>query len=300
MNAPSEQTVRRLFALSANRCAFHNCTTPLVHPSGTITGEICHIKAKKPSGARFDPKQSDEERHAFENLVLLCSAHHKIVDDQPGTYTVDLLQDIKKMHEEAGNRELTPEGVRLAGILRSSYMRAAESISVTQTVTGDGNVVAGRDVNINRRVVKKNIVQPGPEHVTEAQKLKIKELVNELSEIGVKAGRAPSYGKWWGKFYKQFKVTSYHLLPAANFDAAISWLYEQRARETPKLRRTDNQAWRNHRYRGIWARVRELEISDERLYALAAERLELKMPITSLTELGEQNLDRLYRIVMGL
>ncbi|MCG3147733.1 MAG: hypothetical protein PCFJNLEI_01174 [Verrucomicrobiae bacterium] len=300
MNAPSEQTTRRLFALSANRCAFHNCGTPLVHPSGTITGEICHIKARNPGGPRFDPSQTDAERHAFENLILLCSAHHKVVDDQPNTYTVELLQDIKTMHEEGGNREVSPDDARLAGLLRASYLQANESVSITQHVTGDGNVVAGRDVNINRRVVQKNVVQPGPEHVTESQKVKIKELVNELSEIGVRAGRAPSFGKWWGKFYKQFKVTSYHLLPAADYDAAISWLYEQRARETPKLRRTDNQAWRNHRYRGIWARVRELGISDAQLYALAAERLELKKTITSLTELGEQNLDRLYRVVMKL
>lgn len=300
MNAPTEQTVRRLFALSGNQCAFHECGTPLVHPSGTITGEICHIKAKNPGGPRFDPQQTDAERHAFDNLILLCSQHHKIVDDQPDTYTVDLLQDIKQMHEATGNREIVPEDIRLAGLLLAAYLRAGAGVAVSQTVTGNGNVVAGRDVNINRRVVKKNVVQPGPEHVTEAQKLKIKELIGELSEIGVKAGRAPSYGKWWNKFYKQFKVTSYHLLPAAEYDAAISWLYEQRARETPKLRRTDNQAWRNHRYRGIWARARELGMSDEQLYALATERLELKKPITSLTELGEQNLDRLYRIVMGL
>lgn len=300
MNTPSEQTVRRLFALSANHCAFHGCPTPLVHPSGTITGEICHIKAKNSGGPRFDLNQTDEERHAFENLILLCSEHHKIVDDQPGTYTVELLQDIKKMHETKGNREVTPEDVRLAGMLLASYIRAGEGNSVRQTVTGDGNVVAGRDININPRVVRKNIVQPGPDHVAEAQKLKIRELINELSEIGVKAGRAPSHGKWWGKFYKQFKVTSYHLLPAAECDAAISWLYEQRARETPKLRRTDNQAWRNHRYRGIWARVHELGMSNEQLYTLAVERLALKKPISSLTELGEQNLDRLYRIVLAL
>ena len=300
MKAPSEQTVRRLFAVSSNRCAFHECLTPIVHTSGTITGKICHIKARNPGGPRFDPNQTDEERHAFENLILLCADHHTIADDQPNVYTVELLQDIKKMHEETGNREITQEDIRLASILLDSYRRTVEEISITQTITGDGNVVAGRDVNINRRVVKKNVIQPGPEHVSEAQKLKIRELINELSEIGVKACRAPSHGKWWGKFYKQFKVTSYHLLPATDYEAALDWLYAQRARETPKLRRTDNQAWRNHRYRGIWARVRERGLSDEYLYALASERLGLKKPISSLTELGERNLDHLYRIVMKL
>jgi hypothetical protein len=86
MAGPSEKTVKRLFALSRNRCAYPKCETPIVHSSGTITGEVCHIKAQSTGGPRFDSKQSDEARHSFENLLLLCSVHHRIVDDRPDTY----------------------------------------------------------------------------------------------------------------------------------------------------------------------------------------------------------------------
>ena len=65
-------------------------------------GEICHIKAVSPGGPRYNPVQTDEERHGFENLILLCGKHHTVVDDDEGAYTVQRLADMKKAHEAAG------------------------------------------------------------------------------------------------------------------------------------------------------------------------------------------------------
>jgi hypothetical protein len=48
MSAPSEQTIKKLFALSGNICAFPGCQSPIVESAGTVTGEICHICAKSP------------------------------------------------------------------------------------------------------------------------------------------------------------------------------------------------------------------------------------------------------------
>lgn len=110
----SDKTVKRLFALSCNRCAYPKCETPIVHPSGTVTGEVCHIRAQSAGGPRFDPIQTDEARHAFENLILLCSVHHRVVDDRPDTYTVELLTDMKEMHERHGDIELSQESARMA------------------------------------------------------------------------------------------------------------------------------------------------------------------------------------------
>jgi len=55
---PTETTIKRLFAVSGNRCAFPGCTAVLV-TGGVVTGEICHIKAQNPQGPRYDPAQSD-------------------------------------------------------------------------------------------------------------------------------------------------------------------------------------------------------------------------------------------------
>lgn len=114
MTGPSDKTVKRLFALSRNRCAYPKCETPIVHPSGTVTGEVCHIRAQSAGGPRFDPAQTEETRHAFENLILLCSVHHRVVDAQPDIHTVELLREMKEMHERDGDIELSQESARMA------------------------------------------------------------------------------------------------------------------------------------------------------------------------------------------
>jgi hypothetical protein len=43
---------------------------------------------------------ADNERNSYENLILVCPSCHKKIDDQPNTYTVELLHKIKKEHEE--------------------------------------------------------------------------------------------------------------------------------------------------------------------------------------------------------
>ena len=96
---PSVKTIKKLFALSGNICAFPECKIPIVEAVGTITGEICHIHAQNKGGPRYNANQSEEERHEFGNLILLCKRHHKIIDDDPNIFSVDLLQEIKAEHE---------------------------------------------------------------------------------------------------------------------------------------------------------------------------------------------------------
>jgi hypothetical protein len=97
---PSRPTMKRLFAVSGNLCAFPKCSTPLVDPqSGSIVGEICHIEGDKPGAARYDSAQTNEQRHGFDNLILLCNVHHKIVDDDDAAYTVERLLQMKQQHE---------------------------------------------------------------------------------------------------------------------------------------------------------------------------------------------------------
>ena len=95
---PSVKTLKRLFALSGNRCAFLQCTVPLIKNS-TVVGEVCHIKAAKPGGPRYDVNQTDEERHDFSNLILLCGNHHAEVDNDAVTHTAVHLIEMKEKHE---------------------------------------------------------------------------------------------------------------------------------------------------------------------------------------------------------
>lgn len=102
MNSPSVSTVKRLFVVSSNRCAFPRCQQALVH-SGKVTGRICHIKAASPQGPRYDVHQTDAERHGFDNLILMCPIHHDVIDADVVAYTVDRLRAMKAQHEAAAS-----------------------------------------------------------------------------------------------------------------------------------------------------------------------------------------------------
>lgn len=55
-----------------------------------------------PGGPRYNERQTDEERRAYENLLLLCHPHHVEIDnDDNNEYPVEKLRDIKQVHEDA-------------------------------------------------------------------------------------------------------------------------------------------------------------------------------------------------------
>lgn len=98
LTRPTDATTKRLFARSGNRCAFPKCTVEIVH-GNTLVGEICHIKAARPGGPRYDPRQTGAERHGYDNLILLCGTHHTVIDDDEEAYTIERLIKMKTDHE---------------------------------------------------------------------------------------------------------------------------------------------------------------------------------------------------------
>ena len=142
MSAPSERDVKKLFALSLNQCAFPDCINPIFTLKDEMIGEICHIKARNKEGPRFDRSQNEAERHGFENLILLCRNHHKMVDDQPGRYTVEWLKTIKRNHESNGVLEITREDARLARRLLDSYLQIEAHDEAQVMVNSPGSVQA--------------------------------------------------------------------------------------------------------------------------------------------------------------
>lgn len=118
MSFPSTKIIKRLFALSGNICAFPNCSVTLVDDeSGSVIGEICHIKGRNSDSARYDPAQTDEQRNAFENLILMCPKHHKIIDDNAKIYTVVLLQQIKDNLEVRYSSLINDEWLHIDDVL---------------------------------------------------------------------------------------------------------------------------------------------------------------------------------------
>ncbi len=97
---------KQLFALSRNRCAFPNCTNPLFDEGRNLVGEICHIEGEKPDSKRYNRSQTAEERSAFENLIVLCRNHHKLIDSDELIYSVETLKKMKHNHENLTNLRL--------------------------------------------------------------------------------------------------------------------------------------------------------------------------------------------------
>jgi hypothetical protein len=103
---PTLVTIKRLYALSGNQCAFPDCTVKFVSPIEDVNlSEVCHIEAAEPGGTRYNSDSNDEERRSFDNLILLCPTHHTLVDSS-ANYSADDLRDMKKAHED---KMLQPE-----------------------------------------------------------------------------------------------------------------------------------------------------------------------------------------------
>ena len=65
----------------------------------SIVGELCHIVAESSDGPRGESPLTNQQRNSYNNLVVMCNVHHKLIDDQSGYYTVDRLHTIKLEHE---------------------------------------------------------------------------------------------------------------------------------------------------------------------------------------------------------
>ncbi len=98
----TDKTRKMLWGRSGNRCAV--CQNELVVNATSvddesIVGDECHIISSRPNGPRYDPSYPQEKLDAYENLILLCRVHHKTIDDQCESYTVDKLRQLKVNHE---------------------------------------------------------------------------------------------------------------------------------------------------------------------------------------------------------
>ncbi|MFN7938348.1 MAG: hypothetical protein U0R19_33780 [Bryobacteraceae bacterium] len=125
-SGPGITVIKLLFARSGNRCAFPKCRARIAL-GDTLTGEVCHIKGARPGSARHDPRQTDEERHAHANLVLMCPTHHTVIDDDEEAYTVERLCKIKTAHEAQSAQIPEAEAAAVAEAFKQSVTNVAQS-----------------------------------------------------------------------------------------------------------------------------------------------------------------------------
>lgn len=96
----SDPLIKKLFALSGNKCAMPKCGIKLAYEENNqIRAIICHKEAANRGGPRYNPQQSNEDRHDYHNLIILCPNCHSDIDKNPDSYTPDYLRMVKRNHE---------------------------------------------------------------------------------------------------------------------------------------------------------------------------------------------------------
>ena len=101
----SLKTHKLLWGRSGNKCAFSDCRHDLIadeteSDDESIIGDEAHIVGRNEDGPRGISPLTEEERDKYDNLILICRKHHKIIDDQFNFYTVEKLLEIKSQHEK--------------------------------------------------------------------------------------------------------------------------------------------------------------------------------------------------------
>lgn len=79
-----ESTIKQLYG-TATSCAHADCDEPLLRwvdglDAPVLNSRIAHIHAASPFGPRYSAVMTDEDRRAFENLILLCLPHAEEID----------------------------------------------------------------------------------------------------------------------------------------------------------------------------------------------------------------------------
>ncbi len=95
--------IRLLWLRAAGRCEFEGCNKILYE--GDITkengnyGQLCHIIGDSPNGPRGG-ENSELLAKDIKNIVLMCPACHKVIDSDPKKYTIEIVEGMKKRHED--------------------------------------------------------------------------------------------------------------------------------------------------------------------------------------------------------
>jgi hypothetical protein len=132
-------TRKRLWANAGGYCSYPECEQRLLVPvdgdmGEVVVGEEAHIVAQRESGARSPKSLTDEERtqwqslvddrHGYQNLMLLCGLHHKVIDHDVANHPISRLVELKQAHEQEIDGRLSAERrnanlveVRYAGIV---------------------------------------------------------------------------------------------------------------------------------------------------------------------------------------
>lgn len=219
--------IKRLFAVSGNECAFPECRSPIIESSGTVTGEIAHIKAANKNGPRYDASQTDDERNSFGNLILLCSRHHTIIDSEIELYPADVIKKFKKEHEQQSVVGISPLTEFASKILLENYQYIVIHSNSGQVVINSPGAIQAKTVNIKSQKVK--AVYPIPEGAVSGvleMNSYVEYLIRKYKDFqkqDVSKQDNYKYMAIYNAIKREFG-TKWQLLPASSFESLVVFL----------------------------------------------------------------------------
>ena len=97
-------------------CSNPDCRKPTVGPNSakdkaTIVGIGAHITAASSGGPRYDGTLTTEQRKDIDNGIWLCTNCATLIDKDPGSFPIAMLNDWKNVSEDEMNKQL--RGVEL-------------------------------------------------------------------------------------------------------------------------------------------------------------------------------------------
>ena len=193
-------------------------------------------------------------------------------------------------------------------------LTGARSSSSSQSQTGDkasvdqrgankvvGYVASGGNVHFidTEKHTTRTIaeVKPGETHISDKQASILLGLVTEIVEIEQKLKKRPaSYRSVWGALNRFCGVPKYRLIQAADFDKARKyldqWMGRLNSMSTAPIVHGDS--WRKRKY--AYIKVNTKNVDDDEA---ARNYMIRNFGVTSLTELSNDELERVYQYVAG-
>lgn len=149
---------------SGGTCAYPACGKVLTYEAtvgdDTYVAEAAHIRGEKLGAARYDASMTDEQRDAVQNLMYLCTDHHTIIDKVEADWPVELLEEVKRIHE-GRVRDAMAEAFAEVDF---PELENAVSWVTTQTPSQNGSF----DLITPNEKIKKNDLSNGQRHIIAA------------------------------------------------------------------------------------------------------------------------------------
>jgi hypothetical protein len=98
-----------LAVLSRDSCYFPGCGAPIVlfvNGQPEVNVETVPIRSAELDRPRYVASMSDDDTRSFDNLLLLCVPHRKMIDRDEKAHPADLLETWKAKHEGSGHQAL--------------------------------------------------------------------------------------------------------------------------------------------------------------------------------------------------